>query len=188
MIMKTHSIAQMCLWPGLLYLYWWIRLDGQVLHMASPRFLQYITFFFKFMYYGFRIYIGFSSLVIAICRWCFIIHDNWVSKFGIERFRRLMISISLLVPLTIAFLSECTITIQPSFSRMIAKEPLENMDTNDTAWSNNIQSPIFNFVESHVASSAIYGVTIFCYGVMAVIFTNIFEGILYVHTWMYFLR
>ena len=98
-IVKTYIIIQCVSWPCMFTLSWLIELDTEVLNLLQPHLVHYVISTYRFLYTLIRCYIGFNSLIIAVCRYCFIVYEEKTSQFNFGRTRKVFIYGSLLIPL-----------------------------------------------------------------------------------------
>ena len=187
-IMKTHSMAQMIVWPSFLLLRWITKADEHIILLLHPCFHHYFGTILRFAYAAFRLYIGFNSVVVAICRICFIVYDHKISNYGIDKFKKIIYSGSILLPLGVAILAEGTV-LPPIYA--IGVPPFlkctgANATVNDTQIEN--QSPIYAFVQNHVSSYITISIKVVCYTMIFIILSNTIEGIIYWYTWRWIKR
>ena len=111
-IMKTYSIAHSILWP----------LSGILVAVVMPESPCWDSINPSAMYYLFvlcgivraisRDYTALNSLLIAMCRYFFIVFDVKAEKIGIKRLRKCFIGISIGIPIISAILDMCTISVK----------------------------------------------------------------------------
>ena len=184
-ILKNSSIAQMIFWPTHLFLEWLVRVNLKlIIAPVNPCFYHYAGLIFRSAYHAFRLYIGFSSMVVAICRICFIVYDNKISNYGVDKFRKIIYYGSILVPLGIAIFVEGTILPQNMLMEARASRCTGvTTNFNDTKLEN--LSPIYALVQKNVPSYITMSTEVVCYILVFVILSNIIEGIIYWYTWSY---
>ena len=145
----------------------------------------YIFRTMRFAYHSFRLYIGFHSIVVAICRICFIVYEQHILNYGIEKFRKIIYYGSVLVPLAIAILAEGTIPNYEQndtfFAIMATRCAGDTTNVNDT--NLEIQSPIYAFVQNNISSYITISIKGFSYAMVFIILSNTIEGIIYWYTW-----
>ena len=184
-IMKNVSIAQMIFWPIFLFLRMLIGIDLslQILSL-NPCFYHYVGLIMRFAYHVVRLYIGFHSLVVAICRICFILYEHVVSNYGIDKFKKIIYYGSIMVPLGIAILAQGTIPTQNRLIPITVSRCTGVVTNfNDTKMDN--QSPIYAFVQNNVSSHVTTSIEVFCYTMVFIILSNTIEGIIYLYVWSY---
>ena len=190
-ILRHLSISQIAFWPSMFLVLWIIKLDEILIHLINPCFYRYIGLALRFTYFVFRFYIGFNSVVVAICRTCLLVYENHITNFGLSRFKNILIYGSILIPTTIVLLAEATIPIQ-NYDKYLAtestwcKESGQVSDLDDPVEIN--QSPIYSFTQKYVHHYLVILVEMLCYFVGFLSFSNIIEGVLYLHAWTFILR
>ena len=187
-IMKNHSITQMICWPSFAFLAWLFKVDQSIFLLLPPCFYHYVERILVFTYRVFRLYIGFNSVVVAICRICFLVYEHRVSYYGINKFRKIIYWGSILVPLVIVILAEGTIPIQPTTRQLGEFLPTGDSrcigaisNINDTKMED--QSPVYAFVQNNISSYITISVEVVCYIVVFIILSNTIEAIIYWYTW-----
>ena len=194
-IMKNHAIAQVIFWPSILFLRWLIRVDQLIILSPYPCFYHYVGPILRFTYVAFRLYIGFNSVVVAICRICFIVYEHNISNYGIDKFKKFIYGGSILVPLGIAILAEGSIPVQnfdflwqnfggKTSATRVCRGAIANV--NDIEMEN--QSPIYVFVQNNVSSYITISTKLVCFALVFIILSNTIEGIIYWYTWSYIKR
>ena len=188
-VLKNSAIAQMTFWPFLFFTLWLIKTDKLLIRYVDPCLYRYFGLVLRFLYFVFRFYLGFNSFVVATCRLCLIVYEEYILMFGLFVFRKIILYGSVLVPLIIVVLAECTIPIS-NYDKYLATEDLrctkEFTNSNDTKIV--IQSPIFSIVENHVNTQVIMVVKVLCYSMSFILLSNVAEGIMYFHTWLFIIR
>ena len=188
-ILRHVSIAQIAGWPSMFFFLWLIHLDEILFHAINPCFYRYIGLALRFLYFVFRFYIGFNSVVVAVCRTCLLVYENHITNFGLNRFKIILYYGSILIPVLIVLLAEATIPIQ-NYDKYLATESAWcEEDFQDIKYSDERnQSPIYNFTQKYVNHNLIIVVEMFCYFFGFLSISNIIEGILYLHAWTYIIR
>ena len=74
-ILQHVSIAQIIGWPSMFFCLWLVKLDEILFHLINPCFYRYIGLALRFLYFVFRFYIGFNSVVVATCRTCLLVYE-----------------------------------------------------------------------------------------------------------------
>ena len=188
-VMATHAKTQMVVWPTLWVLFWMIHQDVDI-----PTWLHPCFCYIKIVAYLFRIYFAFNSLVVAAMRYTFIVYNKTVTSLGIAKSKALFYYGSLLIPLTIAILSELTIDVPTEVGgkafALCKKSPyniINNVNTSNNALD-SLNSPIFDLFHQYVPNNVIYYHGLFVKLCLWIIFGNLLEGILYWKTFGSFSR
>ena len=111
-ITKHYSQLQFIGWPFVLVSFGLIKLLNCISPLTHSLTVQILVSTSRYGYTFFRDYLQFHSLVIAICRYTFIVWESTAEKFGITRLRRLFIGASIVVPLLTSTLYEVTCPIE----------------------------------------------------------------------------
>ena len=158
----------------------------------NPLDIIYTVFVAKFLFVVFRLHIAFNSCIIAVSRYIFIVYDVNVSDFGIEKVRRILILASIVVPLVLSILSEgATPTNFRTMSGQRVNEyigycpiPVSYHFKNNQT-DGILQSPIYTFAHNYIPSSVVFAIQLFCTVSLALIGSNIMEGVMYLHIYIY---
>ena len=197
-IMKTYAIIQCIAWPCWTIFAWLLFVDKEMINLLSPTLNAIAIFMLRFSFVNVGCYVAFNSLVIATCRYCFIVFDNWTSKFGVGKARRIFISASVGIPLLLAFINEATID-EPTYRPLLQLFLYSKQSMNINPYNNNtyltvnstdesLQNPIYKFVRSYFPTSLTDGMRLFCTASFILVFANVGEGLMYLHTYIYYRR
>ena len=185
-VMETHAKVQMVILPTLMAIYWMIK-NSIVFSAWFYPFCRYMPFIMR----TFRTYFAFNSLVVAAMRYTFIVHQDSVSSFGIEKAKRVYYYASIIIPVIIGLLFECTIdpTNPTALSLCINwDQNTHNITGYKTNISQHFSSPIYLFVHEYVSTETTYYIRIFVRACIWIIFGNVMEGVLYWKTFSYIRR
>ena len=183
-VMETQTKTLMVAWPIMSIFFWVLRED-----VEFPAWTHYSFCYVKLVTHTFRIYFAFNSLVVAVMRYTVIVHQDSVFLFGIEKVKRLFYYGSIITPVMISILKECTL---PIFWRgkaySICIDSYGNMTNTGENMSGNFSSPIYFFVNQYVSTEITYYIGILVKISLWVILGNIVEGVLYWRTFAYIRR
>ena len=197
-IMKTYAIVQLVSWPLVMISAWFLNVNKSILRFVQPFVIRYLIISLRFLYSTFRGYIGFNSLIIAICRYTFVLYDRQVYNIGFKRVAYVYLISSVGIPIFFSFLSEATHPIEDLWICMFMPQdnPTLEEPRNETRGilcdQNTIQdvieSPIYYLFKDHLPCSVTYGMWI-CVKIFVVISNfNIIEGFMYAHIFLYMNR
>ena len=195
-IMKTYALVQCVVTPAMTITAWLLYVNKNALNIVQPFATGYIIKTSRFLYVWFRVYIGFNSLIIAACRYCFIVKDSLVSRIGIERTRYIFLTTSVAVPALLALSNEATLPLESAWICMFMpndNNSEEIKDNSDIFCSNDImvdvsESPIYNALHGFLSPTMIFCLQV-CHKIILFIATsNIIEGILYILTFLFIRR
>ena len=190
-IIKTYAIIQCITWPLLLFLF------GVTTFTTTniPIFKIIIVTFARFVFIFYRTYTGFNSLVVATCKYFFIVIEPMADTYDIKRARRILVSLSFVVPIVYSILNEAT-NIRASFwDKMFGiacnTSLINTMNTTaddyacDIKTNITMQSPLYTFVNFYGSSQLISVLNAICSIIFIVIRSNIIEGLIYVHIFIH---
>ena len=199
-IMKTYSAVQCVGWPIVMIAAWILYVNKNVFGIIQPFMVRYAIITLRFLFTMFRVYIGFNSLIISMCRYTFIVYENYVCKIGIQRMKYLFLCTSVALPILIAFLNEATHPIEIAWICVFQpQDNLKNPQSNNGSDSQGIfcakdimeditESPIYNVLHDTLPAPFAYGIQMFTKALLITITSNILEGFMYSHTFIYIRR
>ena len=195
-IMKTHSLTQCITWPILISTAFFMKMNKNILEIFSPVYVGYIITVGRSVNTLNSCYCGFNSLIIAISRYSCIVYDVTVEKIGVKRMRRLLISSSIGIPIVISILNEALIPVEEVWTALFMPNYRysydKNSNINATAIDNTnehvAQSPFFLVADSCLPTSIKSGLIVVRFIMLFLIHSNILEGIMYFHTFVYSFR
>ena len=175
---------ELCGWFRWLYgsaraaiLIWFVHEDFEL-----PAWLQYSLCYGGYIIFWARIYFGFTSLVIALMRYTFVVHQNAVIQFGIDRAKMLFYYASIVIPIIIGILEACTLPAPGLALTDICIESYgqrHNITYLNLNLTESVASPIYLFVRHYISTKILYYVGCFVRALTIIIMTNVVEGILY---------
>ena len=171
-IMKTYTVLQCVGWPVIMICMGLLRINKVFITFLTPILERNAIRIFRSLCNLFRCYIGFNSLIIAICGYCFIVFDQPIRAFGIDKARKILLCGSFGIPLLVAVLVEATLPISHGWIALTTEE-------------DSFQSPIFDLANSLLPNFVTDGIAFFCMSMVGVIFSNVGEGIIYLHIHIY---
>ena len=195
-IMKTYALVQCVVTPAMTITAWILYVNKNALNIVQQFMTGYIIMTARFLYVWFRVYIGFNSLIIATCRYCYIVKDSLVSRIGIERTRYIFITTSVAVPALLALSNEATLPLESAWICMFMpndNNTEEIKNTSDIFCSKDImvdvsESPIYNVLHNYLSPQMTFCLQIGHKIILFIATSNIIEGILYIHTFLFIIR
>ena len=179
-IMISRSKVVMILVPLTPLSNWFFTLD----YYLPDSFYQLLCYY-QYPLTFYRFYFAFTSFIISLMRYVFIVHHQQVLRFGKIAARKLFYHSSIWIPMLMTALHACTlpvprqsfdITLETSY-RFLEKS--YNMTCGDPMGIKDDCAPILSFIHQYVSKETTklvgVGVKIF-YAIMCL---NIIDGILY---------
>ena len=192
-VVCTQTKIQIVFVPVALISAWIVHQDFEL-----PVWFQYSMCYRIYVIEGLRIYVGFTSLVIASMRYTFVVHQDGVLQYGVEQWKTLFYRGSILIPLVIEILRACTFPRAGFLQELKVKSP--NSICLEPIWeSHNITdlkvnlgkrgvSPIYYFVHHYASEDITHYISKFVQLLSLCIMSNVMEGILYWRTFSYIKR
>ena len=197
-IMKTYVVIQCVAWPLILTLMTVVTIVAKTTSLtannsALETLLRSFISTYRFLYILTLSYVGFNSLIIAICRYTFIVLVQHDDTFTIKRIRKWVLASSLIIPVLLAVLHEATIPMHSRWVDILGQMVTPDNDTavmiDSPVQSRSIisvhQSPIFNLFDYYVPIPIKSGIGIACNMMKIAIFSNLLEGCIYTHIFIH---
>ena len=188
-VVSTQSKIQIVFLPVFQFWAWIGHQDFEL-----PTWFRYSLCYKNYFASTFRIYVGFTSLVIAAMRYTFIVHHNSVLGYGVEKLKTLFYRASILIPVVLGILRACTfpsnyIPFLGGIPNSICFDS-NGMSNYSKDFKLNLgkgvfDSPIYLFVHQYVSTEITYYVSKCVLILGVVIMTNVVDGILYWKTFTY---
>ena len=194
-ILKTFALIQCIGWPVIMTFGFLLKLNTEVLDVIPLPLVRFSIIFLRAIYTTINSYIGFNSLIIAITRYVFTIHNSIVQKIGIQKLRSIFISSSIIVPMVLAYLNESIIPVEEVWSSIFipnyaysVERAGEKLSFDNTTTISAISRPLLAFPDHSSLEyvKCILQVIWFCMLVMT--YSNIVEGFLYLRVYIYYYR
>ena len=193
-IMKNYSVVQCFLWPLSLIISSPF-LDMKIFNEIPQTEKFYLVQTSRFISTFLRNFAGFHSLIIAICRYVFIVFTAHADKIGIKTLRIFFISCSIQIPLLLAI---CEFLFFPAKDWIalfrFSNDSFENVTIQDSSLvhesinsdfdENVVYRTILNYVPQLQISVMRYAVHI----TAILIYSNIIEGLIYGHIFIFMKR
>ena len=189
-VMTTYTNILMVTVPTFMFintLQWLLKREVGILLCVERFFCFSIV---QYILYAVRIYIAFNSLVVATMRYTFIVHHDYILRFGKEKAKSFFYWGSILVPNALAILMLSTlppgdfILSFPASSICINSywESIGNksfVETNYDSFNQNVWVPISYLVQPHIEGELTYYLGWFARILMAIVWSNLTEAFLY---------
>ena len=184
-ILKNYCLVQCVAWPLLSAVFGIVFFTRKSIFAMNHSILMLIIV--AILRFSFRLnvlYVGFSSFILAICRYVFtkiVTHDE---PTCIRKLRRLFIVVSVLVPVILAILDDA-LTAYPLEAPIKVTAIEHNLTHVESAFNlqNHTylipQSALYLVVDKYVSSSIKYGFNLGLLIAHIAFYSNIPEGILY---------
>ena len=190
-IIKTYAIIQCIMWPLLLCLFG----IATLLISNSSMYKLIVVIITRFLYIFIRSYTGFNSLIIAICKYFFVVIEPMADTHDIQRTKRALVLSSFLVPILFSILHEATI-IRAVFWDQLFGIIYSNVEiTSDSyfnvnyAWNNQttatIQSPVFTLINFYFSPQLMNALNVACLIMFIMMRSNLVEGFIYLHIFIH---
>ena len=194
-IIKTFSIIQCILWPSCLILSTPF-LESNILNelASAPKF--YLTQFSRCLSTFLRHYSGFHSLIIAVSRYVFIVFNGKAEKIGVKRLRTFFISTSIEVPMLLTIVEFLFFPAKGWISHFRFSNEYSLMDvrTNHSETAHHsididIKENVFYLaIQKYIHPAPIGIIKCILLITAAIIYSNIAEGLIYGHIFMFTYR
>ena len=191
-IMKNHSLAQCVAWPTLILSFFMLKINKDILDIMPHDLVGYIIVVIRCFNSFYATYNGFNSLVIAISRYICIVHEATLDRFGVKKLRYFMITSSFGIPVLFCILNEFLIPVEhvwgahfmPNYTNSIDERGDNEINVED----NLQQSPLYLISVAYLPSSITLGFKFLRFIILILVYSNILEGILYLHIYIWYHR
>ena len=190
-IIKTYSIVQCIGWPLYFIVSSILFIDNPILDSIDSSWLPYLLHFIKFFSALLRDYVSFNSFIIAVCRYLFIVFDKGSEQIGIGKLRSMFIASSVGVPMFLSILDHCTISTQDWMSQIgmpdIVSQKLMNASVKSIQKQtfDIFESPVYIMVNNVLPTMVIEVMKIVHMSTFILIYSNLVEGFIYAHIYIY---
>ena len=194
-ILKTYSIVQ-CILPVLIYPLFLLILNNEIFEYLDPvlrySFVQLVRCLFTIYIY----YILSNSLIIALTRYLFIVFVATANKIETLTIKRFFVGLSFGIPIILGPIQHSVIPINKTYIHELMNLSNHSLRNYTTSSDENItgcmetmfdtlESPLYCFTEEYFHSNLISVIRIVVIFVTTIIASNIPEGFIYIHTFIY---
>ena len=195
-IIKNHCLIQIIAWPSISILFILICLNNETFHFMDSSKTLIAIHMVRYLYFLFRNYLSFHSLIVAITRYSFLMYDVQTEIIGIRKLRNLFISCSIGVPFIQSIFYVSTEAFQMRWLLLFKVQNYSMSEPPKQHDITNIQITeaeeynifLFNIIRKTLPSSLLLGLQYFGGIIFCLIFSNIIEGFLYTHLFVHFHR
>ena len=183
-IIKTYSLVQCIAWP-------WIVgsavLGKVVIGIISPEPAAYVLSIIVLIDVLIVNYVNFHSLLLAICKYTFVILEAQAEAIGIARLRSVFLGSSIAVPAITAATYIITSPLDNIYKQWFYDHDFSSEKTNNSdLWAKNsvnytIESPMYLLANEFLPASIIHGIKMVDTLLIITIYSNIIEGFIYAH-------
>ena len=195
-ILKSYSLMQCFSYPCIIVCSWMIYICNVRLKIMHSVLVRFAISSLRYMFFFTSDYYSFHSLIIAICRYTFIVFNRKSETFGIKKLRSFFIASSIGVPICTSFMYEITTPIQlPIVDFLYGQDSLPygknttrylNEDSTNNQYHN--ESPVYIMANEYFPSAVIFGISLIENLTVIMISSNIIEGCLYTHLFIFYNR
>ena len=192
-ILKNYSIVQ-CTLPVLIYCLFLPMINKKMLEYVDPILKYSFVQSLRCLVTIYLLYILSNSLIIALARYLFIVFDTTANRIGTLNIQRFFIGLGFGIPIVLGPIHYSVIPFHTIDNFMdVAKHSLRNYTASSyknitgcmETMFDTLESPLYCFSEKHFQSNLISAIRIVLLFVTAIIASNIPEGFIYIHTFIY---
>ena len=172
-----------------------LKLNTEVLDVIPVPLVRFSIIFLRAIYTTINSYIGFNSLIIAITRYVFTIHNSIVQKIGIQKLRSIFISSSIIVPMVLAYLNESIIPVEEVWSSIFIpnyayslERAGEKLSLDNTTTISAITRPLLAFPDHSSLNYVKCVLQVIWFSMLVITYSNLVEGFLYLRVYIYYYR
>ena len=191
-IVKNHTLAQCVAWPILILAGFTLKINKDVLDIIPPSVVGYLIIVIRIFNTFFATYSGFNSLVIALSRYICVVHEAFIDRFGVKKLRQFMITSSFGIPGLYCIVDQFVIPVEhawyahfmPNYTNSIDEKGDNEINAEDYLH----QSPFFLISDAYLPSSITFGLKFVRHFILILVYSNVLEGILYLHVYIFYHR
>ena len=194
-IVKTYSLVQCIAWPVLVFYFAMLRIVNEIVQIHESFMLQFLVSTFRYLYTIIRDYLQFHSLIVAISRYTFTVYESKAEKIGIKRLRAFFIGSSIFVPFLTSILFELSRPMEKLWfqwlceEKCFSNESLKNLTkTYQDHDEFQFQSFVFATFNNNFPTAVIDVITYMDELLFSLIYSNVIEGCIYTHIFVFFAR
>ena len=194
-ILKTFALVQCIGWPSILICGFLLKFNAEVVNFIPLLFTCTSIKLLRAMYTTINAYIGFNSLIIALSRYIFTVHNSAAERIGIRKLRSILISSSIAFPLIYSILNESIIPVEEVWSSIFIPNYVYSDELKDAQFSvsnsssiSPITRPLLAIPESYDIFYAKSGLQVLWFIMLVLTYSNVMEGFLYLHIYIYYFR
>ena len=193
-ILKTYSLVQ-CTLPVLCHCLIVPYLTVEILEKLEPILKFFLIHLTRCLLLLYVCYTASHSLIIAICRYMFIVFERKADKIGIRKLKHFFIGSSVGLPIGLVLLHNLVVSTK-EFSEREVLFSLGNFSipTNETiegcmeGMFYTMENPLYCLIKEHLNPTLITMVRIILMSTNTIIFSNLLEVFIYIHTYTYCIR
>ena len=193
-ILKTYALMQCTGWPCVLASFVILRMSTPVLTIHHSDLVRYLVAGYRFFTAMLRDYVQFNSLIIAICRYTFIVYNTGLATIRMEKIRRFYIICSGIIPLITTVMYETTVATEPFFISMFYgrneahKYSSSGLQMNSSYLQIEYSSPIFVICRDNFPIE-LKNAMLYLQNILVVmIYSNVPEAFIYIHIFVFYKR
>ena len=199
-IMKSYAVIQSIGWPFITF--WMIGIGILIQnygHLFPACVYVNCVHIGVFVYMFVRTYVGFNSLVLAVGRFVFVVHDEQVMKWGVETVAKMLIRSSFIIPFLMAVLSNSVTTLEfngwlspiqdyQSSCYHSTDEHSGYSDVTNGTTNKLFKSPLYQMLHSNFPTWFTSGMYVLNVVLAVILLSNLCEGIIYTRCALFVFR
>ena len=195
-LLKRYVVVQCVGWPIWMIGALVFHINKERLSVLGVGFVQLCVMSIRDTRVLLRNYVGFQSFVIALCRYLFIVKNSLILKIGVKRFRYIILLISFVVPTFQLMLTEASAPIWhvyfcffvPQDGQLHQNNNNSGIFCNQETLTKSFESPFYTFCWENLPLPINYALPMVRYMLLFIAQSNVLEGFLYVHMYIFFWR
>ena len=193
-IIKAYSLVQCISWPFLCGFELFIVFNNFIFELIGPSKACYFAFVHRFLFVLTIHYIGFHSLIIAICRYVFLVFETKAEAVGIKKLRKIFIGSSVIIPFLSTLLYDSCNPIEEAYLILLYNKTHSQIENESSIYPNKgintieYESPIFLAAQKYFPSGINQILNVTGLIVAFTLYSNTLEGVLYPLMFIYYNR
>ena len=195
-ILKNYSIVQ-CTLAVLIYCLFLPMINNEMLEYVDPILKYSFVQSLRCLVTIYLLYILSNSLIIALARYLFIVFDTTANRIGTHNIQRFFTGLGFGIPIVLGPIHYSVIPFHKIDEFMqVEKHSLTNYNTSSDenitrcmeTMFETLESPLYCLTEKYFQSNLISVIRTVVAFMATIIASNIPEGFIYIHTFIYCIR
>ena len=187
-IIQTYALVNCIAFPCVVGI---LILGKIVIDIIQPEVAAYVVPSIFLIYILYIDYVTFHSLIVAICRYTFVILDNQAEAIGIERLKSIFIGSTVGVPIFSALLYTIIYPLDDILIQWLYGQDSSSDTANLSDFLNNMNSSsthnsaVYLLYNEYCPESIKLGMKVLEFVIFITVYSNVPEGFMYTHITIY---
>ena len=187
-IIKTYALVQCIACPCIVSAF---ILGKLAIDIIQPEVARHVVSSTVYIYFLYSDYVSLHSLVLAMCRYTFVIFDSQAVAIGITKLRAIFIGSTIAVPIISALIPVIIYPLDDISVQWFYDQGCSNDKSNQSDFSNQLnlngahESPVNLLYIEYCPEAIQLGMKVLDILIVMMIYSNIPEGFMYIHLFIF---